>query len=171
MLHTAIPGYFVYRYNTFPKFFVIAKIKMSSSVYTSSPSPPGRRHGATLPPTVPDYLLADPWTQDDELLLEFDFQNEVSYGVEIRKWERQWWVNQALGCDPVFVAFPDFVRALLLHPRVSQAKGAEGTQPRAGPVETAGRYLAKRDRLQGASHPSDGGRPGQLPARLLLLHL
>ena len=80
---------------TFPKFFVIAKIKMSSSVYTSSPSPPGRRHGATLPPTVPDYLLADPWTQDDELLLEFDFQNEVSYGVEIRKWERQWWVNQA----------------------------------------------------------------------------
>ncbi len=45
------------------------------------------------PPTVPNYLLADPWTEDDELLLEFDFQNHVSYDVKIRKWERNWWAE------------------------------------------------------------------------------
>lgn len=49
----------------------------------------------TPPPTVPDYLLEDPWTEDDELLLEFEFQNAVTYGVDIRKWERQWYSQMA----------------------------------------------------------------------------
>ena len=50
--------------------------------------------GTSSPPVnVPAYLLEDPWTEDDELLLEFEFQNEVTFEVEQRKWERGYWTQ------------------------------------------------------------------------------